>query len=114
MQYEQPVLVHPVSESISSPTAHPRFDELGDLIEHELKFGFDLETAYRRAELTSPGTHAAQTRTTHRLRPDPPTEVDLRRSRWRLPQTDAARKPSKPVGRRDAIANAIRRVNGGV
>jgi hypothetical protein len=44
--------------------SHPRFDELGDLIENELKLGFDLDTAYRRAELLRPSTHAAQTRTT--------------------------------------------------
>ena len=41
--------------------SHPRFDELGDLIENELQLGFDLETAYRRAELLQPATHAAQT-----------------------------------------------------
>jgi hypothetical protein len=34
--------------------AHPRFDELGDLIEAELRLGFDLKTAYRRAELLRP------------------------------------------------------------
>jgi hypothetical protein len=43
---------------------HPRFDELGDLIKQELQLGFDLDTAYRRAELLRPTTHVAQTHTT--------------------------------------------------
>jgi hypothetical protein len=42
---------------------HPRFDELGPLIEQELKLGFDIDTAYKRAELLKPATQAAQTRT---------------------------------------------------
>jgi len=44
--------------------SHPRFDELGPAIEQEIKFGFDLETAYRRADAFYPATHAAQTRST--------------------------------------------------
>mgnify|MGYP003694702053 FL=1 len=35
---------------------HPRLDELGDLIERELKLGFDLPTAYQRADLLRPAT----------------------------------------------------------
>ena len=46
------------------PKRHPRFDELGEVIEREIALGFDLDTAYRRAELLFPATHAAQTRTT--------------------------------------------------
>jgi hypothetical protein len=47
--------------------SHPRLDELGDLIERELKLGFNLKEAYRRAELLRPAgsqpvTQAAQTR----------------------------------------------------
>ena len=43
--------------------SHPRFDELTTIIDQELKSGYDLDTAYRRAELLSPATQAAQTRT---------------------------------------------------
>ena len=43
---------------------HPRFDELGDVIRREVELGFDIESAYQRAELLHPATHAAQTRTT--------------------------------------------------
>lgn len=39
--------------------SHPRFDELGDLIQRELGFGFDLPTAYRRAELLRPSPTGA-------------------------------------------------------
>lgn len=91
--------------------AHPRFDELGDLIEQELRYGFDLETAYRRSELLRPSTHAAQTRT-----PSAQTRSD--RSIHGAPDTglsDRQRpRDGKPIGRRQAIANAIKRVNGGV
>jgi hypothetical protein len=37
---------------------HPRLDELGDLIEKELRLGFNLPTAYRRAELLRPAGSA--------------------------------------------------------
>ena len=62
--------------------AAPRFDELGDLIQREIKLGFDLDKAYRRAELLRPAT-AAQTRRTAptRLRPAPPTGSIHRRTR---------------------------------
>lgn len=91
---------------------HPRFDELGDLIENELKFGFDLETAYRRAELLRPATHAAQTRST----PAQTRTADrsISGSPAVAPSNGAARKSEKPVGRREAISNAIRRVGGGL
>jgi hypothetical protein len=89
---------------------HPRFDELGTLIEAELKFGFDLETAYRRAELLRP-TPAAQTRA-------PPAQTrtadkSISGSPDVAPSNGASRS-QKPVGRREAIGNAIRRVNGGL
>jgi hypothetical protein len=41
---------------------HERFDELATAIDQELKAGYDLETAYRRADLLNPATQAAQTR----------------------------------------------------
>jgi hypothetical protein len=31
-------------------SSHPRFDEIADLIERELKRGYDLSAAYKRAE----------------------------------------------------------------
>ena len=92
---------------------HPRFDELGVQIEQELKLGFDLETAYRRAELLRPATHAAQTRSA----PAQTRTADKSISGAPdvAPSNGASRRsPEKQVGRRDAIENAIRRVGGGV
>jgi hypothetical protein len=95
---------------------HPRFDELGDLIETELKHGYSLEEAYTRAQLLRPGspTQAAQTRT-------PPAQTRTSdRSISGAPEsgpsngTGQRKKDGKPVERRDAINNAIRRVNGGL
>ena len=63
--------------------SHPRFDELGTLIEQELELGFDLETAYRRAELLAPATHAAQTGTPCGSDPHPCRQIHLRRARRR-------------------------------
>ena len=92
-------------------TSHPRFDELGDLIENELKLGFDLETAYRRADLLRPTTHAAQTRT-----PPAQTRIPDRSISGApdvAPSNGASRRPREPSrSPRDAVANAIRRVNG--
>jgi hypothetical protein len=90
---------------------HPRFDELGDLIENELKFGFDLDTAYRRAELLRPTTHAAQTRTTSAQ--TRPTDKSISGAPGAVSNGAAHRTP-KEASRspRDAVANAIRRVNG--
>jgi hypothetical protein len=90
---------------------HPRFDELGDLIENELKLGFDLPTAYQRAELLRPA-HAAQTRA-------PPAQTrtadrSISGSPAVAPSNGAAKRSEKKVERRDAIQNAIRRVNGGL
>jgi hypothetical protein len=90
---------------------HPRFDELGDLIENELKLGFDLMTAYRRAELLRPGNTAAQTRTTPAQ--TRPIDQSISGSPDVAPSNGASRRNQKPVGRREAIQNAIRRVNGG-
>jgi hypothetical protein len=90
--------------------AHPRFDELGELIQNELQFGFDLETAYRRAELLRPTTHAAQTRTTSAQ--TRPTDKSISGAPGVAPSNGASRKSEKKVGRREAIQNAISRVNG--
>lgn len=91
---------------------HPGFDELGDLIEQELRFGFSLEEAYQRAaRLRPPTTRAAQTRT-------PPAQTRPDKSIHGAPDTGPSdgqrRKGDKPVGRREAIQRAIQRVNGGV
>jgi hypothetical protein len=91
--------------------SHPRFDELGDLIENELKFGFDLETAYRRAELLRPTTHAAQTRTASAQ--TRPSDKSISGAPGAA-SNGAAHRPPKEASRspREAVANAIRRVNG--
>jgi hypothetical protein len=90
---------------------HPRFDELGDLIEHEIKLGFDLDTAYRRAELLRPSTHAAQTRTQAPQTRSPDRSIHGAPAGG--PQKNGhARRTEKPVGRREAIANAMKRANG--
>jgi len=93
--------------------AHPRFDELGDLIENEIKLGFDLNTAYRRAELLRPATTAAQTRTTTSAQTRTP-DRSIHGAPDAGPSNGTSRRNGKPVGRRDAIAGAIRRVNGGL
>jgi hypothetical protein len=89
---------------------HPRFDELGPLIEQELKLGFDIDTAYRRAELLAPATQAAQTRTASAQ------TRNIDRSISGAPDAGPSNGTSRPKGpppsRRDAIQNAIRRVNG--
>jgi hypothetical protein len=90
---------------------HPRFDELGDLIEKELNLGFDLPTAYRRAELLRPDTTAAQTRDTSAQ--TRPVDRSISGSPDVASSNGASRRPKVPVGRREAIQNAIRRVNGG-
>jgi hypothetical protein len=91
--------------------SHPRFDELGTLIKSELELGFDLETAYRRAELLAPATRAAQTGN-----PAAQTRAPADRSISGSPggvngSNPSPRRSEKPVGRREAIANAIKRVN---
>jgi hypothetical protein len=94
---------------------HPRFDELADLIEQEIKTGYDLETAYRRAELLRPATRAAQTRTNGNGTAAQTRTAD--RSIHGAPEAGSAngaprRDKGKQVGRREAIASAIKRVNG--
>lgn len=93
---------------------HPRFDELGTVIEQELKLGFDIDTAYKRAELLHPATHAAQTRTPSAQ--TRPTSVD--RSISGAPEAGPSNGQSRPKGpppsRREAIQNAVRSVRGGM
>jgi hypothetical protein len=89
---------------------HPRMDELGRVIEQELKFGFDLETAYRRAEALYPATHAAQTRApSAQTRPD----RSIHGNPDVAPSNGASRRPQKAsASPREATLNAMRRMNG--
>ena len=87
--------------------AKPRFDELSDLIEREIKLGFTLDQAYARAELLRPATHAAQTRT-----PTAQTRTAKSISGAPAGPSNGVARRDKPVGRREAIASAIKRANG--
>jgi hypothetical protein len=109
MQYQQR-FVHTRSAVDRFAETNPRLDELGDLIERELRLGFDLPTAYKRASLLRPatGTPAAQTRT-----PAPQTR-NGDRSISGAPDggsvNGAARRKSSD--RRGSVADAFRRANG--
>ena len=91
--------------------SHPRFDELGEVIKREIALGFDLDTAYRRAELLFPATHAAQTR-------DPsaqtrPVDRSIHGNPDVAPSNGASRRQQKPSGSPyDAVQNAMKRLNG--
>jgi hypothetical protein len=89
---------------------HPRLDELADIIEQEISRGFDLDTAYRRADLLRP-PHAAQTRTPS-AQTRSTTDKSIHGAPDVAPSNGASRKSDKPVGRREAIQRAISRVNG--
>jgi len=92
---------------------HPRFDELGDLIKNEINLGFDLESAYRRAELLRPASHAAQTRD-----PSAQTRTTTDRSIYGAPSdvtasNAASRRPKTPSGSvSEAVQKAFRSFNG--
>jgi hypothetical protein len=90
---------------------HPRLDELGVPIERELRLGFDLETAYRRAELLYPATRAAQTGTTSAQTRTP--DKSIHGAPDVAPSNGASVKPKKasPTARA-AVQNAIARMNG--
>jgi hypothetical protein len=115
MQYNQQ-FSHTRSALDQFADAHPRFDELAEDIEREVKLGFDLETAYKRAELLRPATRAAQTRNGNGNGTAAQTRT-ADRSIHGAPEAGsmngaAQRGKGKQVGRRDAIANAIKRVSG--
>jgi hypothetical protein len=94
---------------------HPRFDELGDLIEQELKTGYDLETAYRRAELLRPATHAAQTRTpSAQTRPTDRSISGAPGVTGSNPAQGNSRSNGRVPERREAIQSALRRAIGGL
>jgi hypothetical protein len=91
---------------------HPRFDELGTVIERELKLGFDLETAYRRAELLHPATRAAQTRPTSAQTREPDRSIH---GTSEIGPNGTSRRPRQPSPTpRAAVANALARLNGGI
>ena len=91
---------------------HPRFDELGTVIERELKLGFDLETAYRRAELLHPTTRAPQTRNPSAQTREPDRSIH---GTSEIGPNGTSRRPrqASPTPRA-AVANAIARLNGSI
>lgn len=90
--------------------SHPRFDELSDLIEAEINLGFNLDTAYRRAELLRPTTHAAQTRTTS-AQTRPAADKSIHGSPAAL--NGATRRPQQASkSSREAVEKAMGRLNG--
>jgi len=96
---------------------HPRFDELADLIEQEIKLGFDIDTAYMRADRLRPATaRAAQTRTNgngNGTQPQRNVDRSIHGAPDAGPSNGTSRgKTGKQTGRREAIASAIKRVSG--
>ena len=96
--------------------AHPRFDELADLIKQELDLGFSLEVAYARADRLRPSTHAVQTRTQSAqtrktsISGAPDGSGNTRPSDGQRKANGEAKHPS----RREALQKAFRRVGSGV
>lgn len=90
---------------------HPRFDELGDLIHAELQYGFDLPTAYRRAELLRPATQAAQTRTASAQTRPPDRSISGAPDAG--PSNGTSRRTDGKAARstRDAVEHAMKRVS---
>lgn len=95
---------------------HPRFDELGDLINVELQHGYDLETAYRRAELLRPATQAPQTRTPAAQTRNADRSIHGAPDGASPPDTRAARRANgaETPSRREAIRRAIQRAGNGL
>jgi hypothetical protein len=100
-------------------TTHTRLDELHDVIKAEIGLGFDLDTAYQRANLLRPATTAPQTRNgTTAAQTRNTTTAQTRTSDRSISgapggsSNGTGTRPHKPVERRDAIANAIKHVNG--
>jgi hypothetical protein len=94
---------------------HPRLDELGDLVNALLPLegvNYDLATAYEWAEkIRGPSPHAAQTRTSTTAQTRP-ADKSISGAPENGPSNGSRPRPQKPVGRREAVQNAIRRVNG--
>jgi hypothetical protein len=93
--------------------SHPRMDELANLIKQEIDFGFDLDTAYRRAERLSPAGPTAQTRGNGSATAAQTRKPD--RSIHGSPDAapnGAGRRPVKQPSIDDALTNALRTVRG--
>jgi hypothetical protein len=89
---------------------HPRLDELGDAIKREIALGFPLHEAYRRADLLYPATRAAQTRNPSAQ--TRPVDRSISGTRDAGPSNGTSRPRQPSASPREAVANAIRRVNG--
>lgn len=111
MQYQQQ-FAHARGGVDRFAETHPRLDELGHIIERELKLGFDLDTAYRRAELLSPATRAAETRNNQTSQHSQQRTPD--RSIRGAPESanGAGRARPKSSTRQEAIARSIAAVRG--
>jgi len=101
--------------------AHPRFDELADLIKAELDLGFPLEQAYQRADRLRPSsTQAAQTRTqpaqTRKTSISGAPDGGNGKASATPRPSDGQRRSgeTKHPTRREALAKAMRRVGNGV
>jgi len=95
--------------------SHPRLDELGSEIERQLRAGYDLSTAYRRAELLWP-PNAVHRIDSQQRRPVSRQQPVSDRSISGAPSSFAngaqRRRSDKPVSRRDALTRAFRHANG--
>ena len=91
---------------------HPRFDELATIIHQEVAAGYSLEDAYRRADLLNPAPQAAQTRTQSAQTRDSDRSISGAPAAPALTSGPRRGSPEKPVGRREALENAVRRVKG--
>jgi hypothetical protein len=113
MQYNQQYsYTHAAIDAFAENGNHPRFDELASTIDQELKSGYDLETAYRRAELLNPTTQAAQTRTPSAQTRTPDRSI----SGAPGGSTNGAAQPNKrgeSRSLRDTIEHNARRVSNG-
>jgi len=119
MQYERQFAnTRTAIDRYAEDPKHPRFDELSDLIEQEIKLGFDIDTAYMRADRLRPATaRAAQTRTNGNGNGTQAQARPVDRSIHGAPDAGPSNgtsrgKSGKQTGRREAIASAIKRVSG--
>lgn len=98
------------SEIDNFADSHPRLDELGEAIKREVALGFPLHEAYRRADLLYPTTRAAQTRNPSAQ--TRPVDRSISGTRDGGPSNGTSRPRQASASPREAVANAIRRVNG--
>lgn len=109
LQYER-AFTHKRSEVDRFAETHPRLDELGKAIEQELNLGFDLDTAYARADRLYPATHAAQTRThTAQTRTH---DRSISGAPDGGPLNGSGQHNGKPPGRRESIVAAMKTARG--